>query len=154
MYQVGPDGEEEELTGFGGVNIVAGGTWPTRVWTDYMSVALEGVEVEDFPEPDIKTPTRTPSPTPEPTTPTPTPTPTPTEEPTPTPTPTPEPTPEPTKDPGPPEPTEGPAPTEEPTAPGNSGGRAAAPSTRRRGGDLTRVAGITDPAWRGRDRVR
>ncbi len=123
MYQVGPDGEEEELTGFGGVNIVAGGTWPTRVWTDYMSVALEGVEVEDFPEPDIKTPTRTPSPTPEPTTPTPTPTPTPTEEPTPTPTPTPEPTPEPTKDPGPPEPTEGPAPTEEPTAPGNSGGK-------------------------------
>jgi membrane peptidoglycan carboxypeptidase len=123
MYQVGPNGEEEELTGFGGVNIVAGGTWPTRVWTDYMKVALDGVEVQDFPEPDIKEPTRTPSPTPEPTTPTPTPTPTPTEEPTPTPEPTtPEPTPEPTR-PGPPDPTEEPVPTEEPTAPGNSGGR-------------------------------
>ncbi|MDX5319384.1 MAG: penicillin-binding protein, partial [Actinomycetes bacterium] len=121
MYQVGPNGEEEELTGFGGVNIVAGGTWPTRVWTDYMKVALDGVEVQDFPEPDIKEPTRTPSPTPEPTTPTPTPTPTPTEEPTPTPEPT-TPTPEPTR-PGPPDPTEEPVPTEEPTAPGNSGGR-------------------------------
>lgn len=99
MYQVGPNGEEEELTGFGGVNIVAGGTWPTRVWTDYMKVALDGVPIEDFPEPTIKPPTRTATPT---ATPEPTPTPTPT--PTPEPIPTPEPTPLPTLEPVPTEP--------------------------------------------------
>jgi len=104
MYQVGPNGEEEVLTGFGGVRTIAGGTWPTRVWTDYMKVALDGVEVQDFPEPVIKPPTHTPSPSPLPT---PTPSPTPTPEPT-----TPSPTPSPTD-------TTPPAPT---PSPGNSGG--------------------------------
>lgn len=111
MYQVGPDGEEESLTGFGGVRIIAGGTWPTRIWTDYMKVALQGVEVETFPQPVIKAPTRIPPPPPEPT---------------PTAEPTPEPTEEPTRDRGPvrePEPTQEPGvePTEEEVPPGGSG---------------------------------
>jgi len=93
MYQTGPNGEEEELTGFGGVRIVAGGTWPTRIWTDYMKVALDGVEVQGFPEPTIKPPTRTPSPTPV--------------------------TQTPTESPSPEETTPEPSPTEEPTRPGN-----------------------------------
>ncbi len=117
MYQVGPNGEEEELTGFGGVRIVAGGTWPTRIWTDYMKVALEGVEVQDFPEPVIAPPSRTPSPSP--TTPSPTPSPTPEE------TPTPEPTATPTEPGNRPQPTTEPTePLPEPTetTPGNSGG--------------------------------
>lgn len=78
FFQVGEDGSEETLTPFGGANPVAGGTWPTTIWTRYMAVALEGMEVQDFPA--RSTPTRAPS------TPTPTATPTPTEtaEPTPT----------------------------------------------------------------------
>lgn len=127
LYQPGEDGTEEVLTPFGGVNPVAGGTWPTTIWTEYMTGAVEGMPVEDFParsaperptyvppatqdptteesteeetteEPTTEEPT-TPSPTP--TTPSPTPAPT-TPSPTPTPTPTPSPTPtdEPTDDP-------------------------------------------------------
>lgn len=49
MYQPGPDGEEP-ITPWGGVKSITGGTYPTRVWTDYMAAALEGVEVEPFPE--------------------------------------------------------------------------------------------------------
>ncbi|MDO5727316.1 MAG: transglycosylase domain-containing protein [Bowdeniella nasicola] len=51
MYQVGPDGEEEELTPFGGVNPIAGGTYPVRIWTEYMRAALGDEEVIAFPQP-------------------------------------------------------------------------------------------------------
>ncbi|WP_418607234.1 transglycosylase domain-containing protein [Georgenia sp. SUBG003] len=83
MFQTGEDGTEEVLSGFGGINTVAGGTFPTQVWTDYMTVATEGMEVKDFPErsaPERPTyvpapePAPAPEPEPEPTTPEPTPT--------------------------------------------------------------------------------
>lgn len=67
MYQVGPNGEEEELTPFGGVKPIAGGTFPTRVWTSYMKAALEGQEVLPFPEPTVKKPIHRPAPAPAPT---------------------------------------------------------------------------------------
>jgi membrane peptidoglycan carboxypeptidase len=72
MYQVGEDGSEETLTPFGGVNPIAGGTYPTRVWTRYMTVATEGMEVKDFPARSVPSragegPTATPTPTPTPT---------------------------------------------------------------------------------------
>jgi membrane peptidoglycan carboxypeptidase len=50
MYQIGEDGSEEELTGFGGVDLVAGGTYPAQVWRDYMMAATEGMPVLDLPE--------------------------------------------------------------------------------------------------------
>ncbi len=50
MYQVGEDGSEESLTGFGGVGIIAGGTYPTTIWTRYMSPAVRGMTVESFPD--------------------------------------------------------------------------------------------------------
>ena len=49
MYQVGENGEEA-ITPFGGVNPVAGSSWPTTIWTEYMKVAVDGMAVEDFPE--------------------------------------------------------------------------------------------------------
>ncbi|MCK6210390.1 penicillin-binding protein [Georgenia sp. EYE_87] len=125
MFQTGEDGTEEVLTGFGGINTIAGGTYPTQIWTDYMLVATEGMEVQEFPErsePERPTyvPAPQPEPEPEPTTEEPT-TEEPTEEPTteepteePSPTPTPEPEPETT------EPAEEPTePAEEPTGPGD-----------------------------------
>jgi membrane peptidoglycan carboxypeptidase len=87
MYQVGPDGSEEPLTPFGGVNPIAGGTYPTTVWTRYMFDAVDGLDVLDFPA--RSRPTFTPEPEPEPTLtrePTATPTETATAEPTGTPT--------------------------------------------------------------------
>ena len=119
LYQPGEDGTEEVLTPFGGVNPVAGGTWPTTIWTDYMTQAVEGLPVLEFPErSEPETPTFVPTQEPtteeptteEPTTEEPT-----TEEPTDDPT-SDEPTTEPTTTP-PPEPTGDPTddPTGEPT---------------------------------------
>lgn len=122
MYQVSDDGTKAEaLTPFGGQNPIAGGTFPTRIWTDYMKVAVAGLDVEEFPDPVISEPTKTPPPAPSPTpTEEPTddeteePTDEPTEEATPSPSPSPSPTPvpEPTPD---LEPTPDPEPTDEPT---------------------------------------
>lgn len=91
MYQVGEDGGEESLTPFGGVNPIAGGTYPTTVWTRYMIPATQDLEVLGFPW--RSRPTFTPEPTP---TFTPEPTPTATPEPTAEPDPTAEPEPTPT----------------------------------------------------------
>jgi membrane peptidoglycan carboxypeptidase len=44
---------------------ITGSTFPARAWTDYMKVALDGVEVKDFPA--YKMPRQSPSPTPSPT---------------------------------------------------------------------------------------
>ncbi|WP_291377705.1 transglycosylase domain-containing protein [Demequina sp.] len=98
MYQVGPNGEEEQITPFGGFSEITGGSMPVRIWTWMMGPILQDAPVVEFPpragvgtantpEPS-PTPTPTPSPTPSPT-PTPTPTPTPSPQPTPTPPPTP-----------------------------------------------------------------
>ncbi|MHB1064098.1 MAG: transglycosylase domain-containing protein [Georgenia sp.] len=53
MFQVGADGSEESLTGFGDVPtyLMGGGQWPARIWQDYMAAATEGMEVIDFPPP-------------------------------------------------------------------------------------------------------
>lgn len=50
LYQPGEDGTEEVLTPFGGANPVAGGTWPTTLWTQFMTEAVADLPVEDFPE--------------------------------------------------------------------------------------------------------
>ncbi|TDE99154.1 penicillin-binding protein [Occultella glacieicola] len=120
MYQVGENGEEVSMVdGFGGVSPISGGSFPTDIWTEYMTTAVADLPVEDFPdrtEPEAPTwePTEEPTteePTEEPTTPEPT------EEPT-TPEPTEEPTQEPTEEPTE-EPTDEPTgtPTDEPTDP-------------------------------------
>ena len=51
LYQVGPNGEEERITPFGGYSAITGGSAPTDLWADYMAVAMEGREVEEFPPP-------------------------------------------------------------------------------------------------------
>lgn len=91
MYQVGPNGEEEPLTPFGGVENVGGSSFPAQLWTDFMVLATEGMDVEEFPEPQ-RSVVQAPPPPPEPE---------PTEEET-----TEEPTEEPTEDPTTAEPTE------------------------------------------------
>jgi membrane peptidoglycan carboxypeptidase len=80
-----------DLDGVGGLPTFFGGAYPARIWTAFMTAAMQGKKVESFPpRADVgKTlnpkPTKTPTPTPTTTTPTPTPT---TTTPTPTPTPT------------------------------------------------------------------
>ena len=119
MYQIGPNGEEEPLTPFGGVSAIQGGSFPSQIWLDFMMEATRGMEVESFPTPDIAEPVRTPAPQPtvepteEPTTEEPTEEPT-TEEPTEEPT-TEEPTEEPTTEEPTVEPTPTPTPTPSPT---------------------------------------
>lgn len=116
-----------------------GGNYPTKTWAAIMGAVMEGMDVEEFPEPAFldgdapetgheytppppkPKPTKTKTPTPKPTpteTPTETPTPTPTETPTPTPTPTPTfPTGSPTPTDPSPSPSDSPSPT--PGSPGN-----------------------------------
>lgn len=68
MFQVGPNGEQESITPFGGYREVTGATVPADLWTSYMGRVLEGREVKEFPErPAPPAPTRTPAPTQEPT---------------------------------------------------------------------------------------
>ncbi|MFN0283784.1 MAG: transglycosylase domain-containing protein [Kineosporiaceae bacterium] len=51
MYRVGEDGSQVQLEGFGQFGEITGGSYPVRIWTDYMSRALDGVPVKDFPGP-------------------------------------------------------------------------------------------------------
>lgn len=100
MYQVGPNGEAEQITPFGGFKEITGGSMPVRIWTWMMGPVLQGYPLVDFPpRADVgKASTPTPSPSPVVTmTPSPSPviTPSPTPSPTPTPTPTPAPVPAP-----------------------------------------------------------
>lgn len=46
MYQVGPNGEEESITPFGGVSEVLGAVWPARIFKWYMTEATKGMPVE------------------------------------------------------------------------------------------------------------
>jgi len=55
---------QDEIDGFGEWQEITGGSWPVRAWTDFMQVATEGMESEDFPEYVPAQPTFTPSPTP------------------------------------------------------------------------------------------
>jgi membrane peptidoglycan carboxypeptidase len=49
MYRVKDDGNPDELDGFGQFGEITGGSFPVRIWTDFMSQALDGQPVEDFP---------------------------------------------------------------------------------------------------------
>ncbi|GAB3095382.1 transglycosylase domain-containing protein [Isoptericola nanjingensis] len=55
---------QDDIDGFGEWPEITGGTWPVRAWTDFMQVATEGMDVEEFPEYVPAQPTFTPSPTP------------------------------------------------------------------------------------------
>jgi membrane peptidoglycan carboxypeptidase len=62
-------GEYQQITPFGewkemGLTGLTGGTWPVTAWTDYMSVATEGMEVEEFPPYEMPIPEPSTSPTP------------------------------------------------------------------------------------------
>ncbi|HWS57349.1 MAG TPA: transglycosylase domain-containing protein, partial [Actinotalea sp.] len=50
LYQVGPNGETEVITPFGGYSQITGGSVPLDVWTAYMTRAMSGREVLEFPE--------------------------------------------------------------------------------------------------------
>ncbi|WP_209044065.1 transglycosylase domain-containing protein [Brevibacterium marinum] len=66
------DGKSVSIGSYGGRGEVTGGSFPIQVWTEYMQDALEGVDVEEFPErgelPDKPKPENTnePAPPPEP----------------------------------------------------------------------------------------
>lgn len=61
MFQVGPEGETEEITPFGGATQITGGTWPAEVWTTYMTGAMAGRERVEFPpRADVGTPNKKP----------------------------------------------------------------------------------------------
>lgn len=65
LFQTTDDGKgEEPITPFGGVDPVAGGTWPTTIWTTYMLEAVKDLPVEEFPE---HSPISRPAPPPPPT---------------------------------------------------------------------------------------
>ncbi|MBM7824464.1 membrane peptidoglycan carboxypeptidase [Arcanobacterium pluranimalium] len=80
MFQSGANGAEEVLTPFGKVKTLFGSTFPAQIWEDYMKVAVDGMEIQDFPDatklmqaqrPKVKKKDPTPAPT-EPTQPAPT----------------------------------------------------------------------------------
>lgn len=52
---------------FGPYEQITGGSWPVRAWTDFMQIATEGMDVENFPEYTAPKPTFSPSPSPSPT---------------------------------------------------------------------------------------
>ncbi len=102
MYQVGPNGEAEEITPFGGFKQITGGSMPVRIWTWMMGPIVQDQPVVEFPARanvgTANTPSPSPTPTPSPTPsakPSPKPSPTPTLKPSPKPSPTPTPTPAP-----------------------------------------------------------
>jgi penicillin-binding protein 1A len=51
---------------FGPYEQITGGSWPVEAWTDFMQVATEGMDIEEFPEYTPPEPTFSPSPSPSP----------------------------------------------------------------------------------------
>jgi len=49
LYQVGPEGGQESITAFGGYSQITGGSVPLDLWTAYMTPAMAGREVLEFP---------------------------------------------------------------------------------------------------------
>ena len=49
LYQVGPNGEAEEITPFGGFDQITGGSVPVRLWTAMMHPILDPLPIVDFP---------------------------------------------------------------------------------------------------------
>ena len=66
MYQIGKDGSQDSITPFGGFSEITGGSVPISVWTDFMTKALEGSPIQEFPARPGAAPVR-PRPTPAPT---------------------------------------------------------------------------------------
>ncbi len=54
----------EPIDTFGGYDEITGSTWPASAWTDFMQVALDGKDVEEFPAYTPPRPSFSPSPTP------------------------------------------------------------------------------------------
>lgn len=50
LYQVGEDNSVQPITAFGGYGQITGGSVPLDVWTAYMTPAMQGREVLEFPE--------------------------------------------------------------------------------------------------------
>ncbi len=50
LFRSGEKGEELKMEDLPGEGNITGGTFPARIWTAYMKVALEKFRVEDFPE--------------------------------------------------------------------------------------------------------
>ena len=73
MYRSDDDGSELQMQDLEGIGDITGGSYPARIWTEYMKVAVEGMEVLEFPEPahineDAEPPRTTAPPAPETTT--------------------------------------------------------------------------------------
>jgi membrane peptidoglycan carboxypeptidase len=51
MFRTGPKGEELSLRGVGGLRRVNGASFPTEIWTEYMSAVSANSPVENFPPP-------------------------------------------------------------------------------------------------------
>ena len=49
LYQTGTDGSEESIEPWGEYDEITGSTYPADIFIDYMNVAHEGLEIEDFP---------------------------------------------------------------------------------------------------------
>ena len=49
LYQTGTDGSEESIEPWGDYDEITGSTYPADIFINYMNVAHEGLEVEDFP---------------------------------------------------------------------------------------------------------
>lgn len=65
LYQSGEDGSQETITPFRGYREITGGSAPLDIWTSFMTKAMDGVPVVDFPARAVpERPTTTPSETP------------------------------------------------------------------------------------------
>ena len=53
MAKEDADGIPVTLSGTGGLSTVTGGSFPAAIWTAFMTGALDGLPVEDFPEPPV-----------------------------------------------------------------------------------------------------
>ena len=51
LYQTGTDGSEESIEPWGEYDEITGSTYPADIFIDYMTVAHEGLAVEEFPPP-------------------------------------------------------------------------------------------------------
>src|SRR5699024_4219089 len=65
LYQSGENGSQETITPFRGYREITGGSAPLDIWTSFMTKAMDGVPVVDFPARAVpERPTTTPSATP------------------------------------------------------------------------------------------
>lgn len=54
IFRTTPEGHPTEIGSYGGRGEVTGGSFPVQVWTEYMTLALDGTDVQEFPKrPDL-----------------------------------------------------------------------------------------------------